>query len=236
MKHLIIGAGRMGRKHAQTLTRSGEHAEMVDLGFDPAQADGFDSILICTPPDAHSDLIRLFGHSRPSIPIFCEKPVLGHPGELQGAILPKVSLVACNWRWCQCYESIRQIDCGYPHDPKYGYLDLIHFLDLYWERYGEPAEFAMDVEPAGSGFISGPHRPIRFMQATIWNSYSPWCEFGGKIIHRNGPCDMFERQMKVWLDVVAGKSKSPNPIETAVERTEYLISRASVPAPSAQAI
>lgn len=231
MRHLIIGAGRMGRKHAQTLTRLGEHAEMVDLGFDPAQADGFDSILICTPPDAHSDLIRLFGHSRPSIPIFCEKPVLGHPGELQGAILPKVSLVACNWRWCQCYESIRQIDCGYPHDPKYGYLDLIHFLDLYWERYGEPSSAEFKITKKGAGMLLG----LR-MNVALWQSSTPWCEFGGKIIHRNGPCDMFERQMKVWLDVVAGKIKSPNPIEMAVERTEYLISRASVPAPSAQAI
>src|SRR3990167_2636160 len=97
MKHLIIGAGRMGMKHAKMLQSLGDACEMVDLGWDASRYDfrSIDSILVCTPPETHRDYINRL--TPIGIPLFIEKPVITHPGAIFG---PSVSMVACNWRWC----------------------------------------------------------------------------------------------------------------------------------------
>jgi myo-inositol 2-dehydrogenase/D-chiro-inositol 1-dehydrogenase len=89
----VLGAGRIGQVHAQTLAHMPDTALIAIAEPDPiaaqtmgavygcdirtvqqiADADDVDAVVICTPTDTHADLIELF--ARAGKAIFCEKPV-----------------------------------------------------------------------------------------------------------------------------------------------------------------
>jgi len=89
----ILGAGRIGRVHADAIAGTGgaaliavadsqaEAAEAVSAahgcevrGLDViAAADDIDAVAICTPTDTHADLIECF--ARAGKAVFCEKPI-----------------------------------------------------------------------------------------------------------------------------------------------------------------
>lgn len=96
LKFGILGAGRIGRVHAETLAfriPEAEIAVVADANREAAQAlanrcamprvatsaaevfadSGIDAVLICTPTDTHADLIEQAAQAGKHI--FCEKPV-----------------------------------------------------------------------------------------------------------------------------------------------------------------
>jgi len=93
IRFALLGAGRIGRVHAQTLA-SNSQAQLIavaDFSATTAQqliadfggqvrsieaiaaADDIDAVLICTPTNTHADLIEKF--ARAGKAIFCEKPI-----------------------------------------------------------------------------------------------------------------------------------------------------------------
>src|SRR3954469_16320677 len=95
----LIGVGRIGAFHAQTLSDlpavdellvtdavpglARQIGERLDATVAPEPADllaaGVDGIVIASSPATHPDLIRAC--ARAGIPTFCEKPVAAHPKE-----------------------------------------------------------------------------------------------------------------------------------------------------------
>lgn len=194
MKHLIIGAGRMGLRHMRILQKMGQIVELVDSEFDPKTYQWVkwrpDSVLICTWPDSH---IKLINEIPKDIPIFCEKPLIVGPRQ---KIAPRkaVSLMACNWTFCQCIKGKKELHLFYPSKCKYRYLDYIHFI-----------------------LIPRLKVSINFTRQTI-ATFSDY-----KAIHINGPCDMFEKQMKHWLNVIQGKEKSRLSFNKAIKLNRKLL-------------
>jgi len=93
IRFAILGAGRIGLVHAQTIT-SNSQAKLVAVadafeeatnklvamyGGEPRDIDGIaaakdiDAVLICTPTNTHAELIEKF--ARAGKAIFCEKPI-----------------------------------------------------------------------------------------------------------------------------------------------------------------
>ncbi|MEU5667440.1 Gfo/Idh/MocA family oxidoreductase [Streptomyces longwoodensis] len=98
----VIGTGRLGTIHANTLSRHREVGSLILTDADPARAQdlalrlgetaapgvdeifrwGVDAVVITTSTSAHADLIGRAARS--GLPVFCEKPIaLDLPGTLQ---------------------------------------------------------------------------------------------------------------------------------------------------------
>lgn len=195
MKHLIVGAGKMGTLHGKILMELGEQVEFVDVEFDPAQyRGGHESILICTPAGTHARIIGLL----PDIPIFCEKPLIT---KRYHTVRPmEKSLVACNWHWCECIKGKKILVCRYPSTCAYRQMDILHFP----MRLFSPLRVVLCFEPP----------------------YETRAD--GKIIHKNGPCDMFVKQMKHWLDVLKG-GKSINTFNDSLQHNRDYLDAAILP-------
>ncbi len=82
MKVAVIGAGRMGAFHAETLHGRDEVSELRIYDADPERAtvpsleaalEGADAALIATPASTHAELIHLCLER--GLPTFCEKPI-----------------------------------------------------------------------------------------------------------------------------------------------------------------
>ncbi len=93
IKFALLGAGRIGKVHAQAINTNAD-AELVAVS-DPipaaakaisasyacavqtideiAEADNVDAVVICTPTNTHADLIEQF--ARAGKAVFCEKPI-----------------------------------------------------------------------------------------------------------------------------------------------------------------
>ncbi|MEU1159936.1 Gfo/Idh/MocA family oxidoreductase, partial [Streptomyces sp. NPDC005921] len=97
----VIGTGRIGTIHANTLSRNREVGSLILTDVDPARAQdlahrlgetaapgtdeifkwGVDAVVITTATSAHADLIGRAARS--GLPVFCEKPIaLDLPGTL----------------------------------------------------------------------------------------------------------------------------------------------------------
>ncbi|MEU0970955.1 Gfo/Idh/MocA family oxidoreductase [Streptomyces sp. NPDC005917] len=97
----VIGTGRLGTIHANTLSRHREVGSLILTDVDPARAQdlahrlgetaapgadeifkwGVDAVVITTATSAHADLIGRAARS--GLPVFCEKPIaLDLPGTL----------------------------------------------------------------------------------------------------------------------------------------------------------
>ncbi|MFK4149406.1 Gfo/Idh/MocA family oxidoreductase [Streptomyces sp. NPDC004065] len=98
----VIGTGRIGTIHANTLSRHREVGSLILTDTNPARAQelahrlgetaapgvdeifkwGVDAVVITTATSAHAELIGRAAHS--GLPVFCEKPIaLDLPGTLQ---------------------------------------------------------------------------------------------------------------------------------------------------------
>ncbi|MEV0170067.1 Gfo/Idh/MocA family oxidoreductase [Streptomyces sp. NPDC050803] len=98
----VIGTGRIGTIHANTLSRHREVGSLILTDADPARAQGLalrlgetaapgvdeifkwgvDAVVITTATSAHAELIGRAARS--GLPVFCEKPIaLDLPGTLQ---------------------------------------------------------------------------------------------------------------------------------------------------------
>ena len=138
MNHLIIGNGVMGKRYAGILRSFDDLVSCVDIDWDGVIPDKMDSILICTPPETHLEVLnRVLGSK---IPVFIEKPILcGNESEsLCNSVLERSTgliktLVSCPWGFCGCIKFLPQkvFNLGYTSKDKEPYLDLIHFIDLF---------------------------------------------------------------------------------------------------------
>lgn len=218
MHHLVIGAGNMGKKHAKVLKSFGDSAEMVDLGFKiTPEINEFDSVYVCTPPETHLEIIKQ-AENAGAPPLFVEKPV---SLSVDRITYTNISMVACNWRYCKCLPVDPQYVIGSSY-PTASSLDHIHFVDLFWNKYGKPELAAYVGYDNGSRldmFLSNANISAIIEQGPISTSA------GGRQIHSAGPCDMFTRQAKVWRDCLKTGIESPNPIETASERTGWMLKK-----------
>lgn len=249
-KHLIVGYGRMGQRHAAILRAFGDHVDSIDLDWEPGKTDyePYDSILVCTPPKTHKTVILdvlSFNPNKP--PVFIEKPLVDELWEPwspnSGYLANPASMVACNWRYCQCIDASQGfIEMGYPADQETAYLDMIHFLDLFWLNYGEP-EFG-GVGKVGpvlrkqtvveDKIIVDIWRKIEMTVSTEGKMLSvvfdpgaekPYMRHNGKSVHRKGVCSMFERQMRDWRECVKIRTSHLNSLQVAAKRTNWLISK-----------
>jgi len=238
MKHLIIGAGNMGLKHGKILESLGDICVWVDINYKDAQPpvnfSGFDSIMICTPPETHAQLINEFPHHV----LFVEKPAI-LPIDSLPEKRKKPSHVACNWRWCKCIQSYKNptLRVGYSTTKENAKLDLIHFYDLFVQDGYKRDDSLRIVELDDLGMIwfdifhEGAIRraEIQYKQ-DFKNSFNstqrrdPWpftlCQ--GNRIHKDGPCDMFTEQMRYYRRLVAGEEKEKNLLDQASQRIKEL--------------
>lgn len=93
VKFALLGAGRIGKVHAQAISANPQ-AELVAVSDpipaaaravaaacacqvksidDVAASTDIDAVIICTPTNTHADLIELFAHAKKAV--FCEKPI-----------------------------------------------------------------------------------------------------------------------------------------------------------------
>lgn len=236
-KHLIIGYGSMGFKHGKILNQLGQTYDVLDIvpDLDLIAADeikhykdvshikwnNYLSVLICTPPDTH---ISILDKVQLDIPVFIEKPIIVE-NVLTNYITPRraPTFVACNYRFCKEYweSDIRFIEYGYLCKGPFSYLDLIHMVDLCWEKYSVPEFGNISSFSNIHNLIMG-FNPNRFV-TVVGNNQSPikYSRLNGK--EETISNEMFLNQMSHWLDVVKGRSVSTNPVSTALERTKWLI-------------
>jgi hypothetical protein len=220
LKHLVVGYGHMGRKHADILRSFGDVVESVDLEWTPKQDyGGYDSVLVCSPAEKHFEHFRTIPLG---LPTFVEKPIATHPLTFT---LTTTTMVGCNWRYCQCVDmSQGDIEIGYKADPETAYLDFIHFLDLFWTNWGEP-------EFGGVGRLGKNLEMIVSTDKAVlkvvfdYSATKPYTLKDGKKVHAKGVCDMFTRQMRDWRECVRLGRPHLNDFATAAERTNWLISR-----------
>ena len=103
----LLGAGRIGAFHAETITGIPAVSGVVIHDSDPRRAravadkfgaehakdvdgllgSGIDGLVVATPTDTHAGLVR--AGARAGVPIFCEKPVAGGVAETR-AVLAEV--------------------------------------------------------------------------------------------------------------------------------------------------
>ncbi len=69
IKFAILGMGRIGKVHADTIRYSCQQMSLDDI----TNNDQIKGILICTPTDTHVDLIKRFLYTKKAV--FCEKPL-----------------------------------------------------------------------------------------------------------------------------------------------------------------
>lgn len=218
MNHLVIGYGNMGRRHAQILRDMGDTVKAVDINESIPRIGRFDSVLICTPPESHKSITR----SVRGAPVFIEKPVSVRPSRLSE--LSTLSMVACNWRFCTCadWKGHDLIEFGYIAPTQYAYLDIIHFLDVAWEKYGKPDSAALSNRNGVLEFMGD------FDGATLeclfdYRANLPYTILNQRTLHSPKPCGMFIKQMKHWRDCVKKGVDSCNPHYLAAYRTNWLI-------------
>lgn len=226
-RHLVIGAGKMGKKHGEMLTAFGDSVIYVDLEFrsDGDGVAGFDSILVCTPPNTHADIIR--GIAPAGIPIFVEKPVISLGSSLDGVVFPRTTMVGCNWRYCECCDPTGEIVCVYPTTKEAAAQDLIHFYDWSVQRKGPP-DLARFIQGEGGNRLVLMHGKSVFSASILYDGalapQSWWAGVVGKAqLHPYGPCPMFHSQMIHWRECVAEGWQTDNPIELALKRTNELM-------------
>lgn len=213
MRHLVIGSGNMGRKHAQILQELGDKVDLCDLEFKPGDhVEQYNSLLVCTPAETHAGLIKALACYE--TPLFVEKPVFSKSEHLE---YPDISMVACNWRWCTdiTTRGRNSIDCSYPKASQH---DLIHFVDRFWEEHGK----ITDAWPCGDSLVIEDSRHA--FRASVTDGRQETLFNGMPLLHS---CDMFVKQMKCWREVICGK-ESPNPISKAVKRTSWLLNLLSL--------
>jgi hypothetical protein len=221
LKHLVIGYGNMGKRHAEILRGFGDEVDSVDLEWTPKQDySGYDSVLVCSPAEKH------FEHFRDiplGIPVFVEKPIATH--FLTFATSLPATMVGCNWRYCQCADmSFGDIEIGYRASKDTAYLDLIHFLDTFWTSWGKP-------EFGGVGTLGKKIEMVVSTEKAVLSvafdpsSKKPYTRRNGKPVHAKGACDMFAKQMRDWRECVRLGRPHLNDFATAAERTNWLISR-----------
>lgn len=230
MKHLVIGSGNMGKRHGAILEALGDEVSYADLEFDVHDSADrrtileSDSVLICTPPETHCELIGWLCEA--GVPLFVEKPVM--TSDHDSFFVPRelISMVACNWRWCKCLmwrEHTTVLSMYHGAVP----LDYIHFVDLFWHEIGAP-EYARRLARKGDTqlglFLAHKQREAEiYVNPLPDKRMEPIMIVNHEDIHKDGPCDMFERQMRHWRSCVRDGKQSCNPIPMAVERTAWLI-------------
>lgn len=230
---LVIGSGNMGKRHGAILTQFGCNVSYVDIEF-RSDADGvsmFDALVIATPGPTHAKLIKELAPTNK--PLFVEKPVIVGINDLMGVVLPKISMVACNWRYCECADPVGEIVSVYKATEEEAKLDFIHFYDWFVHKHGEP-DLARYVQGQGAGRLSLLKDGTYFASNIIWDGalgpqtwYTP--KLSKRQIHVYGPCPMFQYQMAEFLRCVKERVQSDNPIEVAAERTAKLIEVVSRP-------
>jgi len=119
MKAVIIGAGSIGKRHANNLKDIGVEVRLIDIdeinNIDNILSDRFDFGLVCTPNVLHIDhSIKL---AERNIPIFCEKPFYSDRNGLH-TLLSIVeqnklnTMVGCNLRFTPEVNAIK-VDTKY---------------------------------------------------------------------------------------------------------------------------
>lgn len=208
MRHLIVGSGNMGKRHGAILESLGDEVKYVDLGYNLDRDGTYDaeSVLICTPPETHADYVNHFKLTE--LPLFCEKPVstdglkLDYPGR---------SMVACNWRFCKCISRPTVIQSAYQSTDKVPFLDLIHFLDLFWLEHGRPVSAAGQRSNGTYTMHLTCESGCRMTVVLDTSADKPKTVVDGDPVHET-PCDMFQKQMAVWRLVAKGITQSPNTV------------------------
>lgn len=226
MRHLIIGSGNMGKRHADILKRMGDDVTLLDLGWESSKEDvkAFDSILVTTPAETHTDILLKLCRAAPLVPLFLEKPFTTEPVRF---FKPSISMVACNWRFCDCLSKVpKKVYSRYPSKAGENfYLDAVHFLDLFWEAYGEPEFSGISVNgPIVNLTLS---KGFDFMDISLENSPLTQSFTDDRPIHEDrggdrGMCGMFTHQLAHWRYCVKFNRESINPFNKADERTDYL--------------
>jgi uncharacterized protein YfbU (UPF0304 family) len=116
------------------------------------------------------------------------------------------------------------IEMGYQANQETAYLDMIHFLDLFWTSWGKP-EFGGFTTSKGkiTLTVSGAGRVLD----VVFNpsSTTRYTKKDGKFVHKKGVCDMFQKQMRDWRECVKLGRSHLNSLEVAAERTNYLIAK-----------
>lgn len=218
MKHLIIGHGNMGRRYEQILKTLNQEVECVDLGWDIVRWyrwPEFDSVLICTPPATHLDIIAKIPIR---IPVFCEKPLMVGLDQVfpNDFTLRPRTLMSCPWLFCGCVpKEFQLLTCFYPSRCPHRFLDIIHFMPFFEEPFNIDAGITTEYEYAEiwsrdriAGVRLGPQKTTFIDQIQI---------------HRNGPCLMFEKMMAHWLNVIEGKEESIMPFARALDLNKKLL-------------
>lgn len=229
MKHLIIGAGNMGKRYAGILKKLGQKVKLVDIEFNPKTYQlKHDSVLICTPAETHNVLVNVF---LPSVPVFCEKPLLIKSRPIMNTmnISSNPSLISANWIFCEHLKNLKKekvvwLDIGYPTKDVHWQLDLIHFWPWFIRNCGEPISMDYGKPAKNSIWLSLYGRQNEAIFA-ITNSPNKYCFLNQHPIHEihEKPCNMFIEQMEHWINVLKGKEQSVNPIKQAWEHTRKLI-------------
>ena len=229
MRHLVIGAGNMGRRHGNILQSIGDRVSYIDIGESLSKAlqKKPNSVLICTPPETHLELIQKVGKKR--LPLFVEKPVYTKRSAIR---YPAISMVACNWRFCDHALEAKEIACCYRNADK---MDMIHFVDWFWNRYGKPYG-SFNTESIGSVdefrwdmdlFENDQGRKRNFFNAKFSIYPNNISSFVSTTINKNpiihDKCSMFFRQMLLWRETVRGQREQVNPIFQASVRTNFLL-------------
>ena len=227
MKHLIIGYGVMGKKYERILTDLGDMVDVCDIEFNPDRTEwsAYDSVLICTPPETHAKLIYAVSDFFFKGKIFCEKPLVTYLEEDINTVTDDItSMVSCPWRYCTCvnWVQLENIKCFYSARDKGPRLDLIHFVDVVWEKYGIP-KVAYFAQKRKRNFLNVNGRTFNLVftkkkQKTVYKAYDE----ASREIHKT-ECSMFFDMMKDWRKVVSGKIKSPNDFRKAEFRTKWLM-------------
>ncbi len=217
----------MGRRHSEILRSFGDEVDGVDLGWDPEKTDfkQYNSVIIATPPKTHLNAILWVDRKTlGATPVFVEKPLTSEIWKPQEYTC-SISQVACNWRWCFCADmSSGSIEMGYPANQETAYLDMIHFLDLFWVSWGRP-EFGGFTTSKGkiTLTVSGSGRVLEVVFNP--NSTTRYTKKDGKSVHKKGVCSMFERQMRDWRHSVYCNLQTANPIQVAAERHNWLVQK-----------
>ena len=220
MKHLVIGSGNMGTHHAAILTDLGDAVDMVDLEFQPSRKLlAYDSVLLCTPAQTHAGMIRRLAKYRR--PLFVEKPVFTKAERVD---YDAISMVACNWRWCPHVADnddsrTDRIICQYPGAV---FLDLIHFVDVFWEKFGCPNILIRNGRGLKWWSATMAKGGRRFLATICPMPDNPLTTYNDRAIHKT-PCSMFEEQMLSWRFFVDRGTESDNPISKAAKRTAWLL-------------
>lgn len=215
LRHLIIGAGNMGRRHGRILTSLGDRVTYVDILWKPnREIKLYDSLLLCTPAETHAGLIKELEPYRK--PLFVEKPVITSPPAIIYRGAP--SMVAMNWKWCKHLKNIKELVVCYPWNSNHSKLDLMHF----WHRFERHRYLKVFYLPRIISLISMGQKSFTLVNSEKKETF---VRRGMKLhqIHTLTQCRMFHLQMKFWRKVVKGEEPPINPIDEASRDTIKLM-------------